>query len=254
MRAAEWSSSTVSIAASPGATIFGPPENPAKKCGSMNPSVIRTSWSRKRRSSIAGPPFRRGGRRPGSRRGRRHRGWTTCTRESVAAPNIASSSPGVQARCVPVATKSVTAASGISSSSTGSTDGRECAGHVAHGHADARPRRHQLAHGGPCSGRRIDSRRAPAGFSRGAAWRGRITVAGTGSRRSRPARPYASRTTEPAATSSLIESTARPFVSAARPVPRGRRGRSRRGRPWRRRPALAQPDRGRQEAGGMAPP
>ena len=47
MRAAECRSSTVSSAARPGATIFGPPEKPAKKCGSMKPVVIRTSWSTK---------------------------------------------------------------------------------------------------------------------------------------------------------------------------------------------------------------
>ena len=33
----------VSKPARPGATIFGPPLNPAKKCGSTNPVVIRTS-------------------------------------------------------------------------------------------------------------------------------------------------------------------------------------------------------------------
>ena len=48
------SSWIVSIAASPGATIFGPPEKPAKKCGSVKPSVIRASASRNARSTRAG--------------------------------------------------------------------------------------------------------------------------------------------------------------------------------------------------------
>ena len=41
--AASCSTSTVSSPARPGATSFGPPEKPAKKCGSTNPVVIRTS-------------------------------------------------------------------------------------------------------------------------------------------------------------------------------------------------------------------
>ena len=45
IRRALWSSSTVSIPARPGATIFGPPLNPAKKWGSTNPVVIRRSAS-----------------------------------------------------------------------------------------------------------------------------------------------------------------------------------------------------------------
>jgi hypothetical protein len=44
----------VSSAASPGATSFGPPENPAKKCGSTNPVVIRTSASLHSRFSQTG--------------------------------------------------------------------------------------------------------------------------------------------------------------------------------------------------------
>ncbi len=45
IRLASWSVRTVSRPASPGATIFGPPLNPAKKCGSTNPVVILTSAS-----------------------------------------------------------------------------------------------------------------------------------------------------------------------------------------------------------------
>ena len=43
MRSASCSTSTVSRPARPGATIFGPPLNPAKKCGSTKPVVILTS-------------------------------------------------------------------------------------------------------------------------------------------------------------------------------------------------------------------
>ena len=52
--AASCSVSTVSRPARPGATIFGPPENPAKKCGSTNPVVMRTSASTQRRFSQTG--------------------------------------------------------------------------------------------------------------------------------------------------------------------------------------------------------
>ena len=43
IRAASWSTRVVSRPARPGATSFGPPEKPAKKCGSTNPVVMRTS-------------------------------------------------------------------------------------------------------------------------------------------------------------------------------------------------------------------
>ena len=45
IRRALCSASTVSSPASPGATILGPPLNPAKKWGSTKPVVIRTSAS-----------------------------------------------------------------------------------------------------------------------------------------------------------------------------------------------------------------
>ena len=45
MRAASCSVMTVSSPARPGATIFGPPLNPAKKCGSTKPVVILKSDS-----------------------------------------------------------------------------------------------------------------------------------------------------------------------------------------------------------------
>ena len=54
MRAASCSVSTVSSPARPGATIFGPPEKPAKKCGSTKPVVILTSASSHSRFSQTG--------------------------------------------------------------------------------------------------------------------------------------------------------------------------------------------------------
>src|SRR3954470_10448859 len=53
---ASCSTSTVSSAARPGATIFGPPEKPAKKCGSTNPVVIRASASTHSSLSQTGTP------------------------------------------------------------------------------------------------------------------------------------------------------------------------------------------------------
>ncbi len=111
----------MSSAARPGATILGPPEKPAKKWGSTKPRVTRTSASMKRRSTRAGTS------EPGTRPS------VTCAASSspsccttsqparIPAPNIASSSPGVQARWLPVATSSRTWRPGSSSSSTGTT-------------------------------------------------------------------------------------------------------------------------------------
>ena len=53
---APWRWRTVSMAARPGATILGPPEKPANRCGSMNPVRILKSWSRKSESTQIGPP------------------------------------------------------------------------------------------------------------------------------------------------------------------------------------------------------
>ena len=54
MRAALCNASTVSRPASPGATIFGPPLNPAKKWGSTKPVVMRTSDASQVRFSSTG--------------------------------------------------------------------------------------------------------------------------------------------------------------------------------------------------------
>ena len=51
---ASWSRIVVLIPARPGATSFGPPLKPAKKCGSTKPVVMRTSASTQRRLSQTG--------------------------------------------------------------------------------------------------------------------------------------------------------------------------------------------------------
>ena len=56
MRTASCRTSTVSSPARPGATIFGPPLKPAKKCGSTKPVVMRMSASIQIRFSDTGTP------------------------------------------------------------------------------------------------------------------------------------------------------------------------------------------------------
>ena len=56
IRRASCRTSTVPSPASPGATIFGPPLKPAKKCGSTNPVVILTSALIQARFRCTGTP------------------------------------------------------------------------------------------------------------------------------------------------------------------------------------------------------
>ena len=56
MRWASCRTITVFKPASPGATIFGPPLKPAKKCGSTNPAVMRTSAASQRVLRNTGTP------------------------------------------------------------------------------------------------------------------------------------------------------------------------------------------------------
>ena len=56
IRLASWSVITVSRPARPGATIFGPPLKPAKKCGSTKPVVMRMSACRNSRFRYTGTP------------------------------------------------------------------------------------------------------------------------------------------------------------------------------------------------------
>ena len=56
MRRGWWASRIVASAASPGQTALGPPLKPAKKCGSTNPVMMRTSASTYSRCSSTGVP------------------------------------------------------------------------------------------------------------------------------------------------------------------------------------------------------
>ena len=110
MRAASCSVSVVSRPASPGATSFGPPEKPAKKCGSTNPVVMRTSASTHSLFSHTGTSAPK---RPiqVSDASSRASWLTTRTDESTSSPSIARSSSSVLPRCVPVATSTTTSSS-----------------------------------------------------------------------------------------------------------------------------------------------
>ena len=91
MRAASWRVSVVSRPARPGATSFGPPEKPAKKCGSTNPVVMRTSASTHSLFSHTGTSAPK---RPiqVSDAASRASWLTTRTAESTSSPSIARSS------------------------------------------------------------------------------------------------------------------------------------------------------------------
>ena len=56
MKAEQWFARTVFLAATPGSTLLRPPENPAKKWGSMNPSAHSRSASTAMRFKISSPP------------------------------------------------------------------------------------------------------------------------------------------------------------------------------------------------------
>ena len=58
MFSGRWLAITVSSEAQPGMMPLIPPLNPAKKCGSMKPVMIRTSASTSSRLRRAGDPFR----------------------------------------------------------------------------------------------------------------------------------------------------------------------------------------------------
>ena len=201
MRAASCSVSVVSRPARPGATSFGPPEKPAKKCGSTKPVVMRTSAV----DPLAVEPDRHVGAEaahPGERRvvarvvvDDAHRRRAPRRRASRAAP------PRVLPRCVPVATSTTTSSRrtipSSSSSSAGTTMCRGCGrvpsqmliATVCPGADDVAQRRtgdgraQRIEHGGALVGR------PPAD----AAAR-RRSCAPSGSSTLRPSLPYASST------------------------------------------------------------
>ena len=121
IRLASCSVSTVSRPASPGAAIFGPPLNPAKKWGSTNPVVIRTSAASHCRLSQTGTslPCRPHQTRDASSRA----SWlTTCNRSVSWSPSMALISASVLPRWVPVATSTTTSSTRVMPSSSSSTD------------------------------------------------------------------------------------------------------------------------------------
>ena len=109
--------------ASPGATILGPPLKPAKKCGSTNPVVMRTSASTQVRFSHTGMPPSTSPR--DTSRASSKASWTTMRlRSTTSAPSISTSSSRVVARCVPLAIRIAMRSAGTcdrASSTTGST-------------------------------------------------------------------------------------------------------------------------------------
>ena len=107
MREASCRTRTVSSAASPGATSLGPPENPAKKCGSTKPVVIRTSASVHSRFSHTGTPAPKVPIQASRRRSRAS--WLTMrTLSTTSSPNMRRSSASLLPRWVPVATRITT--------------------------------------------------------------------------------------------------------------------------------------------------
>ena len=117
---ASCSTSTVSSPASPGVTIFGPPEKPAKKCGSTKPVVMRTSACTHSVHSHTGTPS------PNSPihvsvLASRASWLTTRTVSTSSSPSMARSSASVLPRWVPVATSTTTSSSRTTPSSSSST-------------------------------------------------------------------------------------------------------------------------------------
>ena len=109
----------VEKAASPGATILGPPLNPAKKCGSTNPVVMRMSLSTHRRLSRTSMPASV---LPicSSDSSSNPLWLTTLKLLTTSSPSIATSSSGVFVRCVPVAIRIVMFSCGTCRSSPSS--------------------------------------------------------------------------------------------------------------------------------------
>ena len=196
MRSALCSASTVSSPARPGATIFGPPLNPAKKCGSTKPVVMRTSASTQRRFSQHRHVAVRGAKR--DQGAAVVAGVVVDDPDAVheSSPSIARSSAVVFPRWVPVATRTMTSSGRTMPSSSSRTAGiievaRLGAGAVAHRDGDGLPGADQVAqrrarhwvaqrssqrrgrigdprlegrlhHGGPDAGRQLDRKPAVA--------------------------------------------------------------------------------------------
>ena len=193
-RAASCRVSTVSSPASPGATIFGPPENPAKKCGSTKPVVIRRSASSQWRQSRVGTPLPLS---PRSTRDESSRASWLITRQAprISSPSIARSSASVFARWVPVAIRMVTSSGRTTPSSSRNTapiiSRRGCARVTSQTEiAAVCPGLASCRSGGPATGARSAAVRTASGSASDGAWTGSMTVVRSrGTSISRPLRP-----------------------------------------------------------------
>ena len=112
----QWFAMTVSALETPGRMLFRPPENPAKKCGSIKPSEIRRSASAAIRLTFKIPPD---GRTPISFISSLL--WLLCTtkrissRSRYSSPNLSASSSLVVSLWKPVAIRTVNFAFGLPS-------------------------------------------------------------------------------------------------------------------------------------------
>ena len=194
MRAASCRTSVVSRPASPGATSFGPPEKPAKKCGSTNPVVMRRSASAHWLFSHTGTSAPK---RPiqVSEDSSRASWLTTRTDASTSSPSIARNSSSVLPRCVPVATSSTMSSRRTSPSSSsrmaGTTTCRGC-GRVPSQMliATVPPPRTTSRRGRPATGRRSASSTAARASGAAGGCSGSTTVVrSSGSSTVRPSLP-----------------------------------------------------------------
>ncbi len=185
IRAASCSTRTVSRAARPGATSLGPPEKPAKKCGSTKPVVMRTSASAHSRFSHTGTslpyvPIQVSC--PASRAS-----WLTIrTVSTTSSPNIARSSASLLPRWVPVATRMTTSSRRTMPSSSSRTAGiirwRGWGRVPSQAEiATVCPGRTRSRRGGPATGSRRAARSTADWSAAAWWWTGSTTVAALGS-------------------------------------------------------------------------
>ena len=121
MKSAQWLPSTVTRLHTPGKMLLRPPEKPAKKCGSMNPSdTTRSAFATSELTTRRAPE----GSGPRSVSGDESQSWTTmCSRETISSPSLWTSSSGVVPRWHPVATSIVISMSGFPARSSSSMNG-----------------------------------------------------------------------------------------------------------------------------------
>ena len=86
MNSAQWLPSTVTRLHTPGRMLLRPPEKPAKKCGSMNPSdTTRSAFATNELTTRRAPE----GSGPRSVSGEESQSWTAiCSREAISSPSL----------------------------------------------------------------------------------------------------------------------------------------------------------------------